>query len=204
MHTRNGNDPSQCDLLLRVLPGQGEVRGINVARAFEGFHELGKWVKACRGGERPNDGYYVTLWRILFRYPEILAWETLWNDSVHETYEAIYKQTKSIRPEAKVGWHVWHASELQPVVPRADRFDQDRRLLRLHEDHRLQQSRRHAHGNLHYKHQQDDLRRYAHRRGSAIRISDHESCESADTPNFHTPAFLRITSIVKPTVRSKT
>jgi hypothetical protein len=82
---------------------------VNVERAFEGFHALEKWVKSCRGGKRPNDGYYVTLWRILFRYPEVLAWETMWNDSVHETYEAIYKQTKAIRPEAKVGWHVWHA-----------------------------------------------------------------------------------------------
>jgi hypothetical protein len=33
---------------------------------------------------------------------------------VHETYEAIYKQTKSIRPEAQVGWHVWHALSFSP------------------------------------------------------------------------------------------
>jgi hypothetical protein len=49
-------------------------------------------VRACRAGERPTDGYFVTLWRVLFRYSEILAWETMWNDSVHETYEAIYRE----------------------------------------------------------------------------------------------------------------
>ena len=36
------------------------------------------WVKTCRGGTRPPDGYYVTLWRLLFKYPELLAWIELW------------------------------------------------------------------------------------------------------------------------------
>jgi hypothetical protein len=109
VHNRNGNDPARVTCFCQFCQEKAKSRGVNVARAFEGFHALEKWVKSCRGGERPSDGYYVTLWRILFRYPEILAWETMWNDSVHETYEAIYKQTKAIRPEAKVGWHVWHA-----------------------------------------------------------------------------------------------
>lgn len=109
VHNRKGNDPARVTCFCEFCQQKAKTRGINVARAFEGFHTLEKWVKACRGGERPNDGYYVTFWRILFQYPEILAWETMWNDSVHETYEAIYKQTKSIRPEALVGWHVWHA-----------------------------------------------------------------------------------------------
>ena len=106
---------------------------------------------SCRGGHRPTDGYYVTLWRILFRYPEILAWETMWNDSVHETYEAIYKQTKAIRPAALVGWHVWHALSFSPFF-RAQTDLTKLRLLRLPEDHRLQQPGRHAHGNLHHQH----------------------------------------------------
>jgi hypothetical protein len=85
-----------------------------VQRAFEGFKALEAWVRSCRGGRRPTDGYYVTLWRVLFRYPEILAWETMWNDSVHETYEAIYKLVKGIKPQMQVGWHVWHAHSFSP------------------------------------------------------------------------------------------
>jgi hypothetical protein len=85
-----------------------------VERALEGFRNLETWVKACRGGTRPPDGYYVTLWRLLFKYPELLAWETMWNDSVHETYEAIYKLVKGIKPEMQVGWHVWHAHSFSP------------------------------------------------------------------------------------------
>ncbi|MGB8537564.1 MAG: twin-arginine translocation signal domain-containing protein [Acidobacteriaceae bacterium] len=114
VHNRNGNDPSRVTCFCEFCQAKAKSRGVDVARAFEGFHELEKWVKSCRGGDRPNDGYYVTLWRILFRYPELLAWETMWNDSVHETYEAIYKQTKSIRPEVQVGWHVWHALSFSP------------------------------------------------------------------------------------------
>lgn len=109
VHNRNGNDPGKVTCFCTFCQEKAKSRGVNVQRAFEGFRELEKWVRSCRSGQRPNDGYYVTLWRILFRYPEILAWETMWNDSVHETYEAIYKQTKSIRPEVQVGWHVWHA-----------------------------------------------------------------------------------------------
>ena len=109
VHNRKGNDPTRVTCFCTFCQEKAKSRGIDVTRAFEGFHTLEKWVNSCRGGARPNDGYYVTLWRILFRYPEILAWETMWNDSVHETYEAIYRQTKSIRPDVMVGWHVWHA-----------------------------------------------------------------------------------------------
>ena len=114
VHNRKGNDPSKVTCFCKFCQDKARARGVNVQRAFDGFHALESWVKACRGGERPADGYYTTLWRILFRYPEILAWETMWNDSVHETYEAIYKLVKSIKPQVQVGWHVWHAHSFSP------------------------------------------------------------------------------------------
>ncbi len=114
VHNRKGNDPKRVTCFCEFCQAKAKARGIDVGRAFEGFHTLAKWAEWCRGGQRPTDGYYVTLWRILFRYPEILAWETMWNDSVHETYEAIYKQTKAIRPAVQVGWHVWHALSFSP------------------------------------------------------------------------------------------
>jgi hypothetical protein len=115
VHNRNGNDPSRVTCFCNFCQEKATKRGINVARAFEGFHTLERWVRTCRGGERPTDGYYVSLWRILFRYPEILAWETMWNDSVHETYASIYKLVKSIKPQMQVGWHVWHAHSFSPI-----------------------------------------------------------------------------------------
>ncbi|HEV2273173.1 MAG TPA: hypothetical protein VGR96_03365 [Acidobacteriaceae bacterium] len=114
VHNRKGNDPSRVTCFCSFCQEKAKGRGIDVPRALEGFRTLEKWVRSCRGGERPTDGYYVTLWRILFRYPEILAWETMWNDGVHETYAAIYQQTKSIKPAVQVGWHVWHALSFSP------------------------------------------------------------------------------------------
>jgi hypothetical protein len=115
VHNRNGNDPSKVTCFCTFCQAKAKTRGINVERAFEGFHALEAWVKACRAGERPVDGYYVGLWRMMFRYPELLAWETMWNDSVHETYAAIYGLVKGIKPEMQVGWHVWHANSFSPL-----------------------------------------------------------------------------------------
>ena len=81
---------------------------------MEGFRVLEAWVNDTRAGKRPSDGYWVSFWRVLFRYPELLAWESMWNDSVHETYAAIYGKVKSVKPEVQVGWHVWHAHSFSP------------------------------------------------------------------------------------------
>jgi hypothetical protein len=56
----------------------------------------------------------VTFLRILYRYPELLAWETLWHDSLREVKQAIYTRVKSIKPNVQVGWHEWHAHGFSP------------------------------------------------------------------------------------------
>jgi hypothetical protein len=114
IHQPKGNDPAKVTCFCRFCREKAKKRGINVDRAMEGFKMLHAWVNAARASQRPVDGYYVTFWRILFRYPELLAWETMWNESVHETYEAIYKTVKSARPSVQVGWHVWHAHSFSP------------------------------------------------------------------------------------------
>ena len=61
------------------------------------FAELAKFVRAGRAQKRPVDGYYVSLWRLMLRYPELLAWEHFWHDSLRETYKAIYSKVKSVK-----------------------------------------------------------------------------------------------------------
>jgi hypothetical protein len=90
-------------------------RGIDVARARAGFGALASFVGAATQGKRPVDGYYVQLWRILLRYPELLAWEMLWTDSLRETYAAIYKKVKEVKPSVGVGWHIWHNNSFSPI-----------------------------------------------------------------------------------------
>ena len=114
VHERNGNDPSRVTCFCQYCRQTAANRGISVPRAIEGYKELEKWVTFCRRGGNPPDGHYVTFWRVLFQYPEILAWETMWNDGVHETYQVIYDVVKGVNPKLEVGWHVWHAHSFSP------------------------------------------------------------------------------------------
>jgi len=89
-------------------------RGISVERAREGFVELDRFVRSAYQGHRPADGYFVTFWRLLLNYPEILALEKLWTDSQHEIYGLIYGTVKAINPGVRVGWHIWHNNSFSP------------------------------------------------------------------------------------------
>ncbi|MGH9352410.1 MAG: twin-arginine translocation signal domain-containing protein [Terriglobia bacterium] len=93
---------------------KGKERGIDVERAREGFKTLEQWVETVRGGHRPADGYFVTFWRVLANYPEIVAWEKLWTDNQHEVYGLLYGEVKSARPEIPIGWHLWHNNSFSP------------------------------------------------------------------------------------------
>jgi hypothetical protein len=85
-----------------------------VSRAIEGFKQLAAFVTAAQAGTRPSDGYFVTFWRLLVEYPELLAWEKLWTDGQHAIYQDVYKTAKQSRPAAQVGFHIWHANSFAP------------------------------------------------------------------------------------------
>lgn len=105
-------------------------RGINVERARQGFTALAAFVDAAGRGERPVDGDFVTVWRLMLRYPELLAWEMLWTDSLRETYAALYQKVKSVKPSVGVGWHIWHNNSFNPIY----RAEQDLTELSKHSD----------------------------------------------------------------------
>jgi hypothetical protein len=52
---------------------KGHEFGINVEHAREGYIALDRWVGQALSDPRPNDGGFVTLWRLFLEYPEILA-----------------------------------------------------------------------------------------------------------------------------------
>ena len=70
---------------------------------------------ASRKGVRPVDGGYVEFWRLLLRYPEMLAWENLWTSSLREAQKAIYDRVKGVHSKLGVGWHVWHNNSFNPI-----------------------------------------------------------------------------------------
>jgi hypothetical protein len=110
----------------RYCAQKGAGRGINVERARQGLQALRQWVQSARTEPRPSDGYFVTFWRLLLNYPEILAWEQLWTDSQHEVYGLVYGTTKAINPQLQVGFHVWHVNSFSPFY----RAEQDYSRLR--------------------------------------------------------------------------
>ena len=114
MHGGAGSNPFAVACFCDFCKQEAKSRGIDAQRAMEGYRKLATLVRDARGKSRPSDGYCVSLWRLLIQYPEILAWERLWNDGQKSTYANIYQVTKSIRCEAMVGWHIWHNNSFSP------------------------------------------------------------------------------------------
>ena len=93
---------------------KGQEWGINVERARNGYIALDQWVRQILASGRPGDGSFVTLWRLLLEYPEILAWEKLWFRSQEEVYGLLYGTVTETNPQARVGWHIMHLVTLSP------------------------------------------------------------------------------------------
>ena len=96
-------------------------RGIDVRRAQEGYRQAIAWNERVASGNRPRDGAFVSFWRLLLEYPELLAWQTLWTESQRQLYRDIYGVAKACDPELMVGWHVYHNISFSPFY----RADQD-------------------------------------------------------------------------------
>jgi len=103
---------------------KGRDRGYDPQRAIKGYQALYDWYeRAMYGGpdQRPSDGYFVTFWRTLLEYPEILAWERLWSDSQHQLSRDIYGTIKDSGPRKEVGVHIYHEISFSPFY-RAEEF----------------------------------------------------------------------------------
>jgi hypothetical protein len=108
-------DPSAVTCFCEFCQRKAKARGIDPERAREGFRALSKFVQQAWQGRRPVDGYYVAVWRLMLRYPEMLAWEMLWTDSLRETYAAMHKKVKEVKPAIGIGWHIWHQNSFNPI-----------------------------------------------------------------------------------------
>jgi hypothetical protein len=100
-------------------------QGINAERAREGYIALDRWANAPASKVRAQDGSFVTFWRLLLEYPEILAWHNFWFHNQEELYGLMYGTVKGIKPTARVGWHIMHLGTLSPFY----RADQDYKRL---------------------------------------------------------------------------
>ena len=129
-HGGGGRDPQLVTCFCEFCQQAGKQRGIDTVRATEGYRKLAALVQQTRAGSRPADGAFVSYWRLLVDYPEILNWEKLWNDGQKLAYQNIYNTAKSIRPDIQVGWHIWHNNSFSPFY----RAEQDYSEFRKYSD----------------------------------------------------------------------
>jgi len=115
MISHPANDPTRVTCFCEFHQKAAKERGIDMSRAREGYLKLAEFVKSASAGQRPTDGYFVTFWRLLLAYPEILAWEKLWTDGKHAVYGEIYQAAKAARPAVQVGYHIWHNNSFSPM-----------------------------------------------------------------------------------------
>jgi len=109
-----GGNPATVGCFCTHCTGAARKMGIDVDRARQGYTKLESWVTAMRAGRRPTDGAFVTFWRLLVEYPEILAWERLWNEGLRDTYRDMYRKAHEIAPAKGIGWHLWHTNSFAP------------------------------------------------------------------------------------------
>lgn len=101
---------------------KARARGISVQRAQLGFMQLDKLFQAAAREQRPADGYFVTFWRTLLDYPEVLAWHKMWNDSYHEVRSDLYGTAKTLAPEKPFGFHIVQNITFSPFYSAADNY----------------------------------------------------------------------------------
>lgn len=99
---------------------RGKAHGIDPDRARQGFEDALVYIQGLRaGGPRPPDGAYAEFFRILFRYPEVLAWEYQYRMAREEIMKGMYDTVKGIKPTAQVGWHVDHWATSMDLIARS-------------------------------------------------------------------------------------
>jgi hypothetical protein len=87
---------------------------ISVPRAQAGYRELEQLYLAAERNQHIEDGYFVSVWRLLLKYPEILSWESLWTNSFQDVQARLYGLAKAIAPAKPFGFHIMQSMTFSP------------------------------------------------------------------------------------------
>jgi len=90
-------------------------RGLSFERAHEGFVRLDQFVQNSLADRRPADGCFVEFWRLLAEYPEIMAWDRLFDEGKHQVLAEVNAAVKAVRPGLQVGFHIEHVNSFNPI-----------------------------------------------------------------------------------------
>jgi hypothetical protein len=89
--------------------------GVNFERAREGYTKLDAFIQNALADKRPSDGYFVEFWRLLVDYPEIIAWDRLFDAAKHEVLAEVGAAVKSVRKTLQIGFHIEHVNSFNPI-----------------------------------------------------------------------------------------
>ena len=98
----------------RFCQAKAREQQISVPRAQAGYRELVELYQAASRNQRPEDGYFVSVWRLLLKYPEILSWESLWTNSFQAVQAQLYGMAKAIAPAKPFGFHIMQSMTFSP------------------------------------------------------------------------------------------
>ncbi|MEJ7829117.1 MAG: hypothetical protein WKF91_12995 [Segetibacter sp.] len=92
-----------------------EQNGIDFQRAKQGYLKLNQYVQNSLDSKRPSDGYYVEFARLLLEYPEIMAYNQLFDAGKHQVLKDVYDAVKAVRKNLEVGFHIEHTNSFNPL-----------------------------------------------------------------------------------------
>ena len=98
--------------------------GISLKRAREGYTKLDHFLQAALADKRPTDGYFVEFWRLLVEYPEIIAWDRLFDQGKHQVLAEVHATVKAVRQDLQVGFHIEHVNSFNPIFRATRRYDE--------------------------------------------------------------------------------
>ena len=114
-HFGKFNEDSRIYCFCQHCVNKGKDQGIKVDRVRAGYAALDQWIKqSVKLNTGDGSGSFVSLWRVLLDYPEILEWHRFWLRSQEEVYGLLYRAVKAINPKAHVGWHIMHLVTISP------------------------------------------------------------------------------------------
>lgn len=109
------SDPGKTSCFCKFCEAKAGKVGIDFGRVKGAFLELEPFVRAGRAGKKPRDGYFVAFWRLLLKWPELLAWENFWAESMREMQREFSATAKSFKAGVEVGYHLWHNIAFNPI-----------------------------------------------------------------------------------------
>lgn len=98
--------------------------GINFDRAKQGYLKLDQFVQASLKDQRPSDGYFVEFQRLLLEYPEIVAYDRLFDIGKHQVLDEVKAAVKGVNANLQIGFHIEHVNSFNPFF-RATRSYED-------------------------------------------------------------------------------